>query len=40
MKTETHTCTCPGAFHELGLHTREGVLPGPRWLQMLVQLLR
>ncbi|WP_328528030.1 hypothetical protein OG984_20450 [Nocardioides sp. NBC_00368] len=40
MTTVTHTCRCPQAFHELGLHTREGVLPGPRWLQVLAQLLR
>lgn len=39
MKTRTHTCSCPTAFHDLGLHTREGVLPGPRWLQVLVELL-
>lgn len=41
MKTVTHTCSCPEVFHQLGLHTREGVLPaGPRWLQVLAGLLR
>ncbi|SDK09319.1 hypothetical protein SAMN05428985_102628 [Nocardioides sp. YR527] len=40
MKTAIRTCRCPEAFHELGLHTREGVLPGPRWLRALAQLLR
>lgn len=29
----------PGAFHGLGLHAREGVLPDPRWLQVLAELL-
>ncbi|WP_277602111.1 hypothetical protein [Nocardioides turkmenicus] len=40
MKTATYSCSCPEVFHELGLHTREGVLPRPRWLRVLAQLLR
>lgn len=40
MKTVIHTCSCPEVFHDLGLHTRDGVLPGPRWLQVLAEFLR
>lgn len=40
MRTVIRTCRCPEVFHDLGLHTREGVLRGPRWLQLLAQLLR
>lgn len=40
MKTVTHTCCCSEVFHDLGLPPREGVLQGPRWLQVLAGHLR